>query len=83
MKPKMNTNQLRSEGLFPAELHAKMAIDCELTAAKLAAEINSTSCPIRRARLEIKQAQRVRNSVFHRALAERATSTLGREQTGS
>ncbi len=61
-----------SEGLFPAELHARVAADCELTAAHLASEIEVTTCRIRRARLENKHAQKVRNSAFHRSLAERA-----------
>lgn len=65
-----------TEGLFPAELHAKAALDCEMTAAALAEEIESTSCPVRRARLETKHAQKVRNSIFHRSLAERGVSEL-------
>jgi hypothetical protein len=69
-------NQHPTEGLFPPELHAKAALDCELTAAELAREIENTSCPIRRARLESKHAQKIRNSVFHRSLAERAVPDL-------
>jgi len=61
------------EGLFPAELHHRVATDCELTAAALADEIDGTHCRIRRARLEKQQAQRIRNSIFHRELAERAS----------
>jgi hypothetical protein len=64
-------NHHSSESLFPAELHAKAALDCELTAAELAREIAITTCPIRRTRLENKHAQKIRNSAFHRALAER------------
>ena len=64
------------EGLFPAELHAKAAFDCEVTAAALAEEIARTTCPIRRARLESKQAQKIRNSLFHRSLAERSMPEL-------
>jgi hypothetical protein len=69
-------NQYSTEGLFPAELHAKHALDCEMTAAELATEIENTSCAIRRARLENKHAQKVRNSLFHRSLAERAAPEL-------
>ena len=76
-------NQYSPEGLFPAELHAKVALDCETTAAKLAEEIDSTSCPIRRARLENKQAQKIRNSIFHRALAERTSAASDRELVDS
>jgi hypothetical protein len=64
-------NHHSSESLFPAEVHAKAAVDCELTAAELAREIAITTCRIRRARLENKHAQKIRNSAFHRALAER------------
>ena len=66
-------NQFSPEGLFPPELHARAASDCELTAAQLAREIEITTCRIRRAQLESKHAQKIRNSVFHRSLAERAT----------
>jgi hypothetical protein len=76
-------NQYSPEGLFPAELHAKVALDCEMTAAKLAEEIDSTSCPIRRARLENKHAQKIRNSIFHRALAERTSAASDRELVDS
>ena len=64
--------------LFPAELHAKMAAEYEQTAAKLAEEIDDTNCPIHRSRLERKQSQRLRNSIFHRRLADRLMSALGR-----
>ena len=59
------------EGLFPPELHARAAADCELTAAELGNEISITTCPVRRARLQNKQAQKIRNSNFHRKLAKR------------
>ena len=61
------------DSLFPAELHSKMADECELGAAQLAREIDGTSCPVRRARLEKRHAQKMRNSIFHRAFAERGT----------
>jgi hypothetical protein len=64
------------EALFPAELHARMAQDYELTAAELAAEIDGTNCPVRRARLENKQAQRMRNASYHRKVAQRPTLHL-------
>ena len=63
-----------NEGLFPPEVHEKMALDCEVIASELAKEIELTNCPIRRARLENKQAQRLRNSIFHRELAHRTVS---------
>ena len=69
-------NHRSTEGLFPAELHARHALDCEMTAAELAREIESTTCPIRRGRLENKHAQKIRNSAIHRSLAERATPEL-------
>ena len=69
-------NHHSSEGLFPPELHARVAADGELTAAELAREIAITTCPVRRARLESKRAQLIRNSNFHRSLAERATPKL-------
>ena len=69
-------NQYPTEGLFPAELHARHALDCEMTAAELAREIENTACPIRRARLENRHAQKIRNSNFHRALAERSMPEL-------
>lgn len=69
-------NQHPSEGLFPAELHARAALDCDATAAALANEIAQTTCPIRRARLESKHAQKIRNSNFHRSLAKRPTLHL-------
>ena len=64
--------------LFPAELHAKVALEYEQVAAKLAEEIDSTNCPIRRSLLKCEQGQRLRNSIFHRRLADRLTSALGR-----
>lgn len=69
-------NQYSTEGLFPAELHARHALDCEMTAAELAREIENTTCPITRARLENKHAQKIRNSVLHRSLAERAVPEM-------
>lgn len=69
-------NHQSSEGLFPAELHARVAADCEFTAAELAKEIEVTTCRIQRARLENKHAQKIRNSIFHRSLAERAMPEL-------
>ena len=69
-------NQYSTEGLFPAELHVRHALDCEMTATELAREIENTTCPIRRAQLESKHAQNIRNSVFHRSLAERAAPEL-------
>lgn len=64
------------EALFPAEFHAKMAEDYEMTAAELAAEILGTNCPHRRARLEAKHAQRMRNAGYHRKLGRRPTLHL-------
>lgn len=64
------------ETLFPAELHAKIADDYEMTAAELAAEILGTDCRHRRARLESKHAQRMRNAGYHRKLARRPTLHL-------
>ena len=66
--------QFSPEGLFPAEVHVRAAADCELIAAELAREIEITTCPIRRARLEHKHAQKIRNAAFHRALAERTVA---------
>lgn len=74
----MNTNH-PNEGLFPAELHAKVAADCDNAAAELGTQIEETNCPVRRARLETKQAQRKRNASFHRNLARRTTLHLWKD----
>jgi hypothetical protein len=75
MADTMSTDSF-DEALFPAELHARMADDYEITAAQLAAEIDGTNCPHRRARLESKHAQRTRNASYHRKLAQRPTLHL-------
>lgn len=61
--------------IFPPEMHARMATEYEAQAAILAVEILKTRDPTLRATLAAREEQRIRNALFHRRLAERATPT--------
>jgi hypothetical protein len=61
--------------IFPAEMHRRMAADYEAQAAVLAGAIRNTRDATLRATLVAREEQRIRNALFHRRLAEKATLT--------